>query len=219
MVNFVHAMLHRPDRGWDPVPSLHVAAYAAHATETFDRDLVPMLETKLGSLAGKRVLDLGGGPGNYSVEFCHRGANVVWYDVSTRYLALARANAQQAGAAVEFSLGYLDEAQSRVYGEFDLVFCRVCWDYCVDDRLFARTLYSLVKPGGAGYIECNTPEFADPKGLRKLQYLLNSKLWLKIGHPRPPHGRIESLFRQFPIRRIDVDYSSIYLDRVLFIKV
>jgi SAM-dependent methyltransferase len=133
-------------------------------------------------------------------------------------MELAQTKAKDAGVEIEFSLGYLDDARRMLRGEFDLVFCRVCWYYCMDDRRFARMFYSLIKPGGVGYIECDTPEFADPKGPRRLQYFLNSKLWLKIGHPRPPHGRIETLFRQFPIKNIEVDYSSLYCDRVLFFK-
>ena len=218
MLNLLHATLHRPERGWDPVSSSHVAAYAAHAIETFDRDVVSMLEAKLGTLKARRVLDLGGGPGNYSIEFCRRGARVVWHDISRRYMNLARANAEHAGVSIEFSLGYLEQARSLLHGEFDLVFCRMCWCYCIDDRRFMRMLYSLIKPGGTGYIECNTPAFAEPKGLRKLQYFLNSRLWLKLGHPFPPHGRIEYLVRQFPIRCIEVDYSSVYIDRIFFLK-
>jgi len=218
MLNLLHATLHRPERGWDPVPGSHVTVYAAYATETFDRDVVPMLEAKLGSLAGRRVLDLGGGPGNYSIEFCRHGAKVFWHDVSRRYMDLARANAEDAGVAVEFSLGYLEQARSLLDGEFDLVFCRVCWYYCMDDRRFAGMLYSLIKPGGAGYIECNTPAFANAKGLRRLQYFFNDRLWLKLGHPYPPHGRVENLVRRFPISHIDVDYSSVYIDRIFFLK-
>ena len=219
MLNHLHAAMHHPHRGWDPVPPDHLADYAAHAANTFDTGVVPMLEARIGSLSGKRVLDLGGGPGHYSIEFCRRGAQVVWYDVSRRYLDFARANARDAGVAIEFSsLGYLDDARRRLEAEFDLVFCRVSWSYCMDDRRFAQIVYSLIKPGGAGYVECNTPDLAHPKGLRKFQYFLNSRLWLKIGHPYPPHGRIESLFRRLPIADICVDYSSVYIDRVLFLK-
>ena len=65
MLNRLHAALHSPYRGWDPVAPSHIAAYAAYAFESFDTGITPMLETKLGPLAGKRILDLGGGPGYY----------------------------------------------------------------------------------------------------------------------------------------------------------
>ena len=217
MLNYVHATLHRPERGWDPIPPSHIAAYAAHATETFDATVVPMLDARLGGLAGRRILDLGGGPGDYSIAFARRGARVVWHDVSSQYLRIARGRAQCANVPMNFSLGYLEDAR-RLGGDFDLVFCRVAWSYCCDDRRFARILWSLVRAGGAGYVECNTPQLANPAGLRKLQYLLNSRLWLKIGHPYPPHGRIEALFRKFPLSEMDVDYSSPLTDKVFFRK-
>ena len=69
MLNYLHAGISRPERGWNPVPESHVAEYTAHATQSFDKEAVPMLEARLGSLAGRRVLDLGGGPGHYSIEF------------------------------------------------------------------------------------------------------------------------------------------------------
>ena len=167
---------------------------------------------------GRRILDLGGGPGQHSVALALRGGQVVWHDVSRSYLEIARSRAAASGARVEFSLGYLEDARRFQSAPFDLVFCRVCWHYCRSDRRFARLLYSLLKPGGAAYIDCNTPAFARSTGLRTLQSYLNSALGFKVGHPYPPRGRIAKLFHAFPAERVSVDYSSEWNDRVLFVK-
>jgi hypothetical protein len=119
---------------------------------------------------------------------------------------------------LNFSLGYLEAAARFRPGLFDLVFCRVCWCYARSDRAFAQLLYSLVKPRGVGYIECNTPAFAAPAGTRKLQYWLNEYLWWKIGHPMPPHGRIAMLMQKFPLAHMTLDYSSELVDIVSFVK-
>jgi SAM-dependent methyltransferase len=48
-----------------------------------------------------RVLDLGGGPGRYSIELARRGHSVLLSDVSERQLERARAEIRRAGVAVE----------------------------------------------------------------------------------------------------------------------
>ena len=217
-VNYLHSLLHRVERGWDPIPASYAQEYAARAWSETRPAVVERLEQKLGGLKGKRVLDLGGGPAQYSVLFAERGAVVTWHDVSREYEAIGRSRAQAAGVNLTFSMGYL-EAASRFEAEpFDLVFCRVCAYYARSDRAFVRMLYSLVKPGGMGYIECNTPAFARPAGLRKLQYWLNGYLYWKIGHPMPPHGRIAKLVQKYPTANLRLDYSSELIDIVTFAK-
>jgi SAM-dependent methyltransferase len=217
-VNYLHSLLHRVERGWDPIPASYAQEYAARAWSETRPAVVERLEQKLGGLKGKRVLDLGGGPAQYSVLFAERGAVVTWHDVSREYEAIARSRAQAAGVNLNFSMGYL-EAASRFEAEpFDLVFCRVCAYYSRSDRSFVRMLCSLVKPGGIGYIECNTPAFARPDGLRKLQYWVNEHFYWKIGHPMPPHGRIAKLVQKYPMTSLALDYSSELIDIVTFVK-
>jgi SAM-dependent methyltransferase len=216
--NFLHSVLHPVEKGWDPIPAEYATEYDQHAARESRPALVDILEEQIGGFSGKRVLDFGGGPGQYSILFAQRGANVTWHDVSRQYQAIAMTRAQNAGVKITYSLGYLEAAKRFQADPFDLVFCRVCWYYARSDRNFARLLYSLIKPGGMGYIECNTPAFSKPTGLRKLQYWLNDYLWWKIGHPMPPRGRIEGLIQKYPVRTLNTDYSSEFLDVVSFRK-
>src|SRR2546427_560262 len=110
-----------------------------------------------------------------------------------------RNRAEANGVSLEFSLGYLEEARRFARNSFDVVFCRVCWNYCKSDRAFGKLLYGLLKPGGVGYIECNTPAVSSLRSIRKLQSWSNEWLWLKIGHPMPPHGRIAKLIHRYPV--------------------
>jgi SAM-dependent methyltransferase len=179
---------------------------------------VSRLDSLSGGLAGKHVLDFGGGPGQYSVLFAKSGARVTWHDVSRQYEKIARKRAEDCGVSLDFSLGYLEEARKFGRNCFDLVFCRVCWYYGRSDRAFGRLLYSLVKPGGIGYIECNTPVFSNPRGIRRLQHWLNAYFWWKIGHPMPPHGRIAKLIHKYPVAHMELDYSSAESDVITFVK-
>jgi len=217
-VNYLHSLLHRVESGWDPISPEYAREYADFASSRIDITLVDHLERQVGGLSGKRVLDLGGGPGQYSVLFAERGADVTWHDVSREYRTIAEARAAAQETNVHFSLGYLEHAAQFSTFPFDLVFCRVCWYYGRSDRRLARIFYSLLKPGGTGYIECNTPAFSNPRGLRKIQFWLNGSLGWKIGHPMPPRGRIANLIQRYPIASLHLDYSSPERDIVEFVK-
>jgi 2-polyprenyl-3-methyl-5-hydroxy-6-metoxy-1,4-benzoquinol methylase len=214
-VNFLHKLLHRYEDGWDPISPEYANEYASLVPGGINMTLLDNLS---GGLAGKRVLDLGGGPGHYSVLLAKRGARVTWHDVSREYEKIARKHAEDCGVSLDFSMGYLEEAAKFGDNPFDLVFCRVCWNYCRSDRSFSRLVYRLIKPGGIGYIECNNTAFANPRGFLRLQYWLNRYVWWKIGHPLPPHGRIAKLMQKYPVTFMELDYNSDKSDIVTFVK-
>jgi ubiquinone/menaquinone biosynthesis C-methylase UbiE len=57
---------------------------------------LPAILDLLGDLRGKSLIDIGCGPGVYSVEFAKRGANVLGVDLSRKMLDKARNNAETA---------------------------------------------------------------------------------------------------------------------------
>lgn len=222
MINKIHARLHRPEKGWDPVPAAHAASYGADEWRMVDNRLLDELEARLGTFRGKTVLDLGAGPGQYSVALAKRGALVTWHDISTTYLQMARAKATEHGVAdnMRFSLGYLDEAPKLLSDRFDFVFNRICWNYGLDDASFAHTVYEMVRPGGHGYVDTTHSDFqrhALSRGAR-LRTWINDRTGLKIGHPFPPHGRLAQLFLRQPVKHLSIDYSAPLNDRVFFEK-
>ena len=222
MINRIHAHLHRPEKGWDPVPAEHVRSYGEAEWRAVDETLLDELGSWVGGYAGKRVLDLGGGPGQYSAAFARRGARVTWHDVSRRYLDMAKEKigAQGLDAQVHFSLGYLDEAPRLLFEPFDLVFNRICWNYGIGDASFADLVYRLARPGGWIYVD--THHSGARRGVAsrsvRVRTWLNDQLAIKIGHPYPPHGRVARLFQRYPLRRLIVDYRLPENDRVLLQK-
>ncbi len=220
MINRIHAILHRPEHGWDPVPAQYAQRYANTEWQKVDEKLVDALETWLSGLTSKDVLDLGGGPGQYAVAFARRGAKVTWYDVSRNYLQIAQQKAQEHAVDVQFVLGYMDEAPTRLGKQFDLVFNRVCFYYGWSDSSFARVIYDLVKPGGCGYIEANNSLFRREQLSvgNRFRTWLNEHTGIKIGHPHPPRGRIAQLLLRYPLSRLLVEYEEPTTDRILFRK-
>lgn len=208
--------------GWDPVPSAHAERYADQEWDRIDSGLLDELEARIGGFAGKTVLDLGGGPGQYALTIAGRGGLVTWHDVSRRYLQICRRKADELGLAnrITFSLGYLDDAPRLLNMRFDLVFNRICWYYGFGDRSFAAVIYSLIKPGGFGYVDTTHSDYQREQlsASARLRTWLNDRTSLKIGHPYPPHGRLARLFLCRAIEQLHVDYRTPTSDRILFQK-
>lgn len=216
MINRIHALLHRPERGWDPVPCEYAQKYAERSWQLLDHQLLEAVERWTGGVAGKEVLDLGAGPGQYAVAFARKGAQVTWYDVSQNYLRIAQQKAKEAGVDIIFALGYMDEAPRLLQKQFDLVFNRVSFYYGWSDFSFVAAIYRLMRPGGYACIEANNSSFGweELSSSARLRTWLNAVLGVKIGHPHPPRGRIPALFLRYPIKQIWVDYPVAHLDRI-----
>lgn len=221
MINWLHAQFHRPEKGWDPVPAVHGRNYADSEWKAGVREvLLEELECWAGGLKGKEILDLGGGPGHYSVAFAKRGAHVTWYDISHTYQQIARQKAEDNGVSLAYFLGYLDEAPRKLGICFDLVFNRICFNYGRSDESFSKVIFQLVKPGGVGYVD-TTHSMWRRETLplwSRLRTRLNDFSGIKIGHPFPPHGRLANTFANKNIEKMLIDYTSPYNDRIFFIR-
>ena len=68
---------------------------------------------------GQRVLDIGGGPGRYSLWLAERGCDVTLVDLSPQNVAFAKAQAQQRGLTITALAG--DARDDVAQGEFDHV--------------------------------------------------------------------------------------------------
>jgi 2-polyprenyl-3-methyl-5-hydroxy-6-metoxy-1,4-benzoquinol methylase len=222
MINRLHAWLHRPESGWDPVPAAYAADYSAQEWDQIDHHLLDELEALVGGFTGKKILDLGGGPGQYTVAMAQRGGLVTWHDVSRTYLEMSRRKADEFGLAnrITFSLGYLDHAPRLLSERFDFVFNRICWYYGLGDKSFSAVVYAMVKPGGFGYVDTMHSAFKREQLSRaaRVRTWLNEKTGIKIGHPMPPHGRLARLFLYCPMARITIDYRASFNDRIFFQK-
>lgn len=94
-----------------------------------------------GDVAGKTVLDIGCGPGHYSLEYAKRGARkVVGVDFSTRMLELARrlTEAHKVGDVCQFIDG--DFLQLDLPRRFDIVLAMGVFDYIEEPVAFLRRM-------------------------------------------------------------------------------
>jgi len=103
--------------------------------------------SKMGSLEGKRVLDIGAGLGESSVYFALQGADVTAADISPLMIENVRQLAGKYGVQVN---GIVSSAESLPVPEnyFDFVYVANAIHHIPDrDRLFHQ-IYLALKPGG-----------------------------------------------------------------------
>lgn len=101
---------------------------------------------------GGRVLDLGGGPGRWTIWLAGRGHRVVLADVSPRMLEIARRQLAEAGVEAEAVLEVDARDLGRfAAGEFDAVLALGPFYHLVaaaDRELAARQAHRVLRPGG-----------------------------------------------------------------------
>lgn len=110
--------------------------------------MVDWLDGELG-LAGKRLCDLGCGPGLYSVRFAGRGAEVTGVDFSPTAIAYAESRRPTGDSRLDYVVA--DYLQDDLPTGFDVV-TLIYYDFCalspVDRRALLHRIRAMLKPGG-----------------------------------------------------------------------
>jgi 2-polyprenyl-3-methyl-5-hydroxy-6-metoxy-1,4-benzoquinol methylase len=209
----------RPENGWDPVSQEYAETYAKESAAQLDLYELDELEKKIGSFQGKRVLDLGGGPGVFTIPMALRGAKVTWFDASRNYQNIVKQKAAENNVHIDYDIGRLEDIKKYEKETFDIIFCRVCWFYNVNDYALANIFLSLIKNNGYGYISTHTRDYCDKVLILQyvsdyFQFIFKKKLI--INHK--PKGYMTKLFAGKNVKELCVDMSVDGLERVLFKK-
>lgn len=78
-------------------------------------------------IKGLKVLEVGCGPGDYSIKIAAKGAVVTSVDYAQGMIDIARRNAEKAGVSIEFKKG--DFLTMDIPGSFEYVFATGVMDY------------------------------------------------------------------------------------------
>jgi SAM-dependent methyltransferase len=127
----------------------------AHVTNSPTmRRLEADFQGELANLAGRRVLDLGCGEGEQSVDLVRRGALVTGVDISERHVASAHARCVAAGFAAGHYTFRVADAHALQFGDrsFDLVVGRGILHHLDLARALAEIARVLV-PGGVALFQ------------------------------------------------------------------
>jgi SAM-dependent methyltransferase len=139
---------------------------------------------------GKRVLDAGCGPGIYAEELLAQGAEVVAFDVTPEFVALATERLGGRATVLEADLEEpLDFAGD---GEFDVVVCPLVLDYVEDWSAPLSEFHRVLKPGGVLVFSCGHPamdwRLVSERGLVEGSYFDIEQYtmpWEGFGQPYP----------------------------------
>lgn len=103
----------------------------------------PAILNLLGDLCGKRLIDIGCGPGTYSVEFARRKANVFGADISRKMLNKAKKNAKMTNMTLMLQKA---DAHSLPYndGSFDVAVLILT---ILNSKMLEETA-RVLRPGG-----------------------------------------------------------------------
>lgn len=207
MFNFLLSKFQNPNRGFDPISTHYASKYFEDTYQLkgrIDKNLLTILNEII-EIKGKRVVDLGAGPGQYTLLLAKNGANVHYHDISHNFVKLAIKKATEEGYSFTHTIDYID----HVNGPYDVIFNRGAFNYCFDDIKFVKILYNQLNKGGIyfGILVNENQVFSSKKAplyskktLLNIQFWLNDHLNIKIGHPFTSKRKIKKIFENSPFQ-------------------
>lgn len=125
-------------------------AYADPGLNSSHDYLLPAIRKELSRIGGRsrRLFDLGCGNGSVGALVASDGWDVTGVDVSREGIEQAR----QAYPGLRFETGSAYDDLAAKYGRFPVVISLEVVEHLYDPRLYARTLFNLVEPGGTAVI-------------------------------------------------------------------
>lgn len=169
----------------NPMYSQYAAEYAAAIQDNsynahYER---PSLCALLPELQGKRVIDLGCGPGEYVAYLMSQGATVTAVDGSADIIALVHQKLGNPFNAYvqDLAQGVPDEADQS----FDLAVCPLLVHYLEDPTPLFRDVKRILKPEGLFVFSTHHP-FVDYQFSPSGNYFLTEKIvdeWDTLGKP------------------------------------
>ena len=129
-------------RWWDPESEFK----PLHAINPLRLDWI---RERVGSLAGKRVLDVGCGGGILADSMARKGASVLGIDLSTKGIRVAQLHALEAGTPnVQYREVSAEALAQEQPGEYDVVTCMEMLEHVPKPESIVQACATLVKPGG-----------------------------------------------------------------------
>lgn len=106
------------------------------------------IQESVGSLAGRKVLDVGCGGGILSEAMARSGAEVTGIDLADKSLKIARLHGLESGVKVEYRKVPVEQLAAEQPGQYDVVTCMEMLEHVPDPASIVRACAALTKPGG-----------------------------------------------------------------------
>jgi 2-polyprenyl-3-methyl-5-hydroxy-6-metoxy-1,4-benzoquinol methylase len=104
---------------------------------------------------GDRILDIGGGPGRYSIYYANKGCDVTLFDLSSENVKFALEKSKEMNLNIKVITGDAREVDKLIKKEFDHIFVMGPMYHLLDEKDRIKALneaISLLKPGGLIYV-------------------------------------------------------------------
>src|SRR5438874_9793261 len=102
---------------------------------------------------GAEVLEVAPGPGYFAIEMARLGRfHVTGLDISHTFVEIARENARQAGASVDFQQGNAS-GMPFAEGSFDLIICQAAFKNFSQPAQAIDEMYRVLSGGGMAVIQ------------------------------------------------------------------
>ena len=106
------------------------------------------IEKLAGSLAGRRIVDVGCGGGILAEAMAARGAQVTGIDLADKPLKVAMLHGKESGTQVEYRLVSAEALADESPASFDIVTCMEMLEHVPDPASTVAACARLVRPGG-----------------------------------------------------------------------
>ncbi|AOE50200.1 bifunctional 2-polyprenyl-6-hydroxyphenol methylase/3-demethylubiquinol 3-O-methyltransferase UbiG [Kangiella sediminilitoris] len=103
---------------------------------------------RVGSLQGKRILDVGCGGGILTESMAKEGATVTGIDMGEMPLEVAKLHKLESGVDVEYLQSTAEEFALKHAGEFDVVTCLEMLEHVPEPSSIIESCRKLIKPDG-----------------------------------------------------------------------
>ena len=127
-------------RWWDPNSEFK----PLHAINPLRLDWIQ----SFGSLAGKKVLDVGCGGGILAESMAQSGADTTGIDLSEKALKVAELHALEVGAKLMYRAISAEALASENASQYDVITCMEMLEHVPDPASVVRACATLAKPGG-----------------------------------------------------------------------
>lgn len=109
------------------------------------------LEKSLGSLEGKKILDLGAGPGSFLIECARRGYDAVGLEIAEHKIKYAHGKALEAGVQIDVRQGRAEQLPFQD-DSFDFINASELVEHAEEPDAVLAEIHRILKTGGQAYV-------------------------------------------------------------------
>jgi 2-polyprenyl-3-methyl-5-hydroxy-6-metoxy-1,4-benzoquinol methylase len=138
----------KPTAEWDKMASWWHAEAADHGVYHQHTDIDPVVKELLGSVKGKKVIEIGCGNGYFSRALAKRGAKVTALDISVEMIAIASAEKKKKSLGIAYLVRDAARLRCVKNGSFDLAVANMVFMDIVNIKAAVKEIGRVLKPNG-----------------------------------------------------------------------